>query len=39
MLISLPADKAVVFEAAFADRDLFSRRIGKVEPGAGVVLS
>jgi len=39
MLISLPADKAVVLEAAFADRDLFLRRIGIVEPGAGVVLA
>ena len=39
LLIALPADKAAVLEAAFAARDLFLRRIGRVEAGAGVELA
>jgi selenide,water dikinase len=38
LLISLPADKAVVLEATFAERGLFLRRIGRLESGAGVAL-
>ena len=38
MLISLPADKALSLEAEFRARDLFLRRIGAVEDGAGVVV-
>jgi len=39
LLIALPADKSAVLEATFADRNLFLRRIGLIEPGAGVVLT
>ena len=39
LLISLPADKAAVLAASFAAHDLFVARIGRVEAGAGVVLS
>jgi len=39
LLISLPADKALSFEAEFRARDLFLRRIGAVEDGAGVTVS
>ena len=39
LLISLPADKAVSLQAEFAARELFLRRIGSVEEGAGVVLT
>ena len=39
LLISLPADKSLSLEAEFRGRDLFLRRIGSVEDGAGVVLS
>ena len=38
LLISLPADKALSLEAEFRARDLFLRRIGAVEDGAGVVV-
>jgi selenide, water dikinase len=38
LLISLPADKALSLEAEFRARDLFLRRIGSVEDGAGVVV-
>jgi selenide,water dikinase len=38
LLLSLPADKGPVLEATFADSDLFARRIGRVESGAGVVF-
>jgi selenide,water dikinase len=38
LLVSLPAEKAAVLEAEFASRDLFLRRIGRIEAGAGVVL-
>jgi selenide,water dikinase len=38
LLISLPATKSAVLEAVFAESDLFIRRIGHVESGAGVVL-
>jgi selenide, water dikinase len=38
LLISLPADKSPVLEATFADRDLFLRRVGRVEEGAGVTF-
>ena len=39
LLISLPADKALSLEAEFRARDLFLRRIGSVEAGAGVVVA
>ncbi|HET8892928.1 MAG TPA: selenide, water dikinase SelD [Gaiellaceae bacterium] len=39
LLISLPAEKAFSLEAEFRARDLFIRRIGGVEEGAGVVVS
>jgi selenide, water dikinase len=39
LLISLPADKSLSLEAEFRARDLFLRRIGGVEDGAGVVVS
>jgi len=39
LLISLPSDKVLSLEAEFRARDLFLRRIGAVEAGAGVVVS
>jgi selenide,water dikinase len=39
LLIALPAEKAAVLEAAFAARELFVRRIGRVEAGAGIALA
>jgi selenide, water dikinase len=39
LLISLPADKALSLESEFRARDLFIRRIGRVEAGAGVSVS
>ena len=39
LLISLPADKALSLQAEFAARELFLRRIGFVEEGAGVALT
>jgi selenide,water dikinase len=39
LLISLPSDKALSLEAEFRARDLFIKRIGSVEVGAGVVVS
>jgi selenide,water dikinase len=39
LLISLPADKSLSLQAEFAARELFLRRIGSVEEGAGVVLT
>ena len=39
LLISLPADKSLSLQAEFRARDLFLRRIGSVEVGAGVVVS
>ena len=38
LLITLPSDKALSLEAEFRARDLFLRRIGVVEQGAGVIL-
>ena len=38
LLISLPAEKALSLEAEFRARDLFIRRIGEVEEGAGVAV-
>jgi selenide,water dikinase len=38
LLVTLPADKALSLEAEFRARDLFLRRIGSVEDGAGVVV-
>src|SRR5437868_1683443 len=38
LLISLPADKALSLQAEFHARELFLRRVGSVEDGAGVVL-
>jgi selenide,water dikinase len=39
LLITLPADKALSLEAEFRARDLFLRRIGSVEDGAGVAVA
>jgi selenide,water dikinase len=39
LLVALPPDKSAVLEAAFAARDLFVRRIGRVESGRGVALA
>jgi selenide,water dikinase len=39
LLVSLPADRGAVLEAAFAGRNLFLARIGAVEEGAGVALA
>jgi selenide, water dikinase len=39
LLVSLPADKALSLQAEFHARELFLRRIGSVEDGAGVVLA
>ncbi|MBV8065407.1 MAG: selenide, water dikinase SelD [Actinobacteria bacterium] len=36
LLVSLPSDKALSLESAFRARELFVRRIGHVEAGAGV---
>jgi len=38
LLFSLPADRGAVLEATFAAEDLFLRRVGRVEAGAGVHL-
>ena len=38
MLVSLPADKALSLQNAFAARDLFLVRVGSVEEGEGVVV-
>jgi selenide,water dikinase len=39
LLAAVPADKGVLLEAAFAERELFLARIGRVEAGAGVALA
>ncbi len=39
LLVSLPAAKSVVLEAAFASSGQFLRRVGSVESGAGVRLA
>jgi selenide,water dikinase len=39
LLVSLPAAKAAVLQAAFTARKLSLWRIGRVEPGAGVMLA
>ena len=39
LLVSLPADRAAVLEASFAAEGLALSRIGRVEPGSGVVLA
>jgi selenide,water dikinase len=39
LLVALPSDKGAVLEAAFAARDLFVRRIGRIEAGGGVALA
>ena len=39
LLISLPAEKGAVFEAAFADAGLPLARIGQVEEGTGLALA
>jgi len=36
LLISLPGDKALSLESEFRARDVFLRRVGRVEEGAGV---
>jgi selenide, water dikinase len=38
LLVSLPVERAAVLEARFAAADLFLRRVGRVEEGAGVGL-
>ncbi len=38
LLVSLPAERGAVLEAELAARDLFCRRIGRVEEGVGVVV-
>jgi selenide,water dikinase len=38
LLVALPEDRGVVLETTFASKSLFLRRIGRVEPGAGVAL-
>jgi len=39
LLISLPADKALSLESEFRARDLFLRRVGAVDEGAGISVS
>ena len=39
LLVSIPAEKAALLEAAFAAAGLFLARIGRVEEGAGVALA
>ena len=39
LLVSLPADRSLTLEGAFASRGLFLRRIGSVGAGAGVTLA
>jgi selenide,water dikinase len=39
LLVSLPAEKGVALEAEFAARELFVRRVGSVEAGAGVAVA
>ena len=39
LLVSLPSDKALSLEAEFRARDLFVRRVGRVDEGAGVGVS
>jgi selenide,water dikinase len=39
LLVSLPADRGFALEAEFRSRDLFLRRVGAVEDGAGVAVS
>jgi selenide,water dikinase len=38
LLVSLPADRSAVLQAAFRDRDLFLARVGSVVEGSGVAL-
>jgi selenide,water dikinase len=38
LLISLPAERGLVLEAAFAARGLFLTRVGEIEEGEGVAL-
>ena len=39
LLVSLPKDQAPALEAAFEAKHLFLRRVGRVEEGAGVLVS
>ena len=39
LLISLPAAQSTPLESAFADRELFLRRVGRVEAGEGVAVA
>jgi selenide,water dikinase len=39
LLVSLPRDKAPALEAAFEAKHLFLRRVGRVEEGAGVLVT
>ena len=38
LLVSMPSERASVLEATFAAAGLLAARIGRVEPGSGVVL-
>ena len=38
LLVMLPAEKAMLLEAEFRARGLFLARVGRVEPGAGIVV-
>ena len=39
LLVSIPAERAAVLEATFVAEGVLVRRIGRVEPGSGVVLA
>jgi selenide,water dikinase len=39
LLVALPAERALLLQAAFDERGLFLRRIGRVVEGAGVTVS
>ena len=39
LLISLPSEKALSLETAFRSCELFLRRVGSVEEGAGLVVT
>jgi selenide, water dikinase len=39
LLVTLPAERGAVLQAAFEERGVFLRRIGRVREGAGVVLA
>jgi selenide,water dikinase len=39
LLVSLPAEKSLSLEAEFAARELFLRRVGRVDAGSGVAVA